>query len=135
MSQAGLQDIRVPGYIRPPLGRFRRPWIVAFTVTLLVVVGFVAFEFHFTTVDITVASHHVADTVTFTLTFDGEQIDAGALPPMQETSVRVPLAAWFVECQPHSIAAVSTGGESGPTADPTNPLVCADTSWGIALSV
>lgn len=122
---------------RAPASRWshRSRKIAIALVATLVVIAFVAVEFRFTNVDITVISDHTTATVTFTFTFDGRQVGSGVLAPGQKTLYRVPLAWWSYACQPHSFSAASTGGESGPSVDLGNLTVCAGTSYGTWLSV
>ncbi len=131
-AQGGeMQPTQVP----PPKG-FRRPRnIVVIVAAIVVVIAFVAVEFRFTTVDITVISNHTTSTVSFSFAFDGQQTGSGILAPGQKTQYSIPLSWWFYSCEPHSFSATSTGGESGPVAASGNLTVCAGTSYATALSV
>lgn len=119
----------------PPPRRSHAARNIAIAIAVIVVIAFVAVEYRSSDVDITVVSNHITNTVTFTFAFDGRQIDSGVLGPGQKASDRVPLSWWFYDCQPHSFAATSTGGELGPETDSATLVVCSGTSYGTWLSV
>jgi len=127
-----MQSNAIQPHPRPAPHRRRN---VAIALGVLIAVAFVAAEFRFTTVDVSVVSNRTTGAITFTFLWDGRAVGSGVLEPGQKTLYTVPLAWWFLACEPHTLSVVSSEGAAFPGSDRLNLTVCAGASYATALFV
>ena len=128
-----------PQYTNPPSPQksMKNVWIaviLAVVVVLAVVFALIAF-YHAGTVQITVTSDHILNTVDVDLVCDGNPCEGGHLGPLQSLTFDRTFTWFGASCKTVTVVATSTGGGLGSQTDSASGSLCGGEKAAVFLTV